>query len=46
MLAKKYYGIGAILCASLLGGCIAKNVDFTEQQQRMQRCDQYIERDR
>nr|WP_136251291.1 hypothetical protein [Ningiella ruwaisensis] len=27
----------------VLSGCISKNVEMTENQQRMQRCDQYID---
>ena len=30
----------------VLSGCLAKDVNYTEQQKRMQRCEQYIERDR
>jgi hypothetical protein len=45
-MAKKYYSMAIIVSVILLTGCIAKDVDFTEQQQRMQRCDQYIEQDR
>ncbi len=29
-----------------LSGCMAKDVEFTEQQKRMQRCDQYVDRER
>jgi hypothetical protein len=46
ILLKKYYGVGLLLCASLLAGCMATDVEFTEQQKRMQRCDQYTDRDR
>ncbi len=31
---------------SFLVGCVAKDIEFTEQQKRMQRCDQYVERQR
>lgn len=29
-----------------LTGCMAKDAEFTEQQKRMQRCDQYVDRER
>jgi hypothetical protein len=47
---KLVFSMGWLLATILLGGCVAKNINFTEQQKeqqrRMQRCDQYIERDR
>jgi|GEM_PF-2041475 len=30
----------------LLSGCVAKDVVFNEQQKRMQRCEQYVDRER
>lgn len=33
------------LSASLLG-CVAKDIEHTEQQKRMQRCDQYVDKQR
>ena len=35
-----------LLCATFLSGCIGKDIPYSEQQQRMARCDQYIERER
>lgn len=32
--------------AILLSGCMAKDLEFTEQQKRMQRCEQYIDREK
>jgi hypothetical protein len=45
---KKKKSVIAIFGVStiLLSACMAKDVDYTEQQKRMQRCDQYIERER
>jgi hypothetical protein len=30
----------------LLSGCVAKDIEFNEQQKRMQRCEQYIDREK
>ncbi|MFT6270296.1 MAG: hypothetical protein ACJAVV_003130 [Alphaproteobacteria bacterium] len=46
MTARKYYAVGVLLSSSLLAGCMAKDITFNDQQKRMQRCDQYIDRDR
>lgn len=38
--------LGLLGSLTLLSGCIAKNVDYSEQQLRMQRCDQYVDKQR
>lgn len=46
MSRNKIIGLGLLMCSSILTGCIAKDVAFTEQQKRMQRCDKYLDRER
>lgn len=41
--AKKVGVMCAFVFVLLLTGCISKGIEMTEQQQRMARCDQYIE---
>ena len=43
---KWLFSAVTLLCAGILSGCMAKDVPYSEQQQRMARCDQYIERER
>jgi membrane protein involved in colicin uptake len=35
--------VGTVLAVLSLNACISKDVEMTEQQKRMQRCDQYVD---
>lgn len=47
MLINEKVAIVLIIVSSFVfTGCIAKDVKYTDQQKRMQRCEQYIDRER
>lgn len=46
MTYRMIHFLSVSLAVITLTGCIAKDVEFTEQQKRMQRCDQYVDRER
>lgn len=46
MRKQSVYFVSLIMSMAFLMGCVAKDIEFTEQQKRMQRCEQYIERQR
>jgi hypothetical protein len=43
---NNFITVAFVFTASILTGCMAKEITFNEHQKRMQRCEQYIERDR
>lgn len=40
---KRKGALCLLFCFTVLTGCMSKGIEMTEQQQRMARCDQYIE---
>lgn len=46
MMRKKWFVVSLMLSSVLSYGCMSKEVVTNEQQKRMQRCEQYTDRDR